>query len=1218
MKNKQASVDTSVLGDLVDKIHDLFDRGEEVDVDVLALEFPQYKDRLTQMLPMLKELHTLDWSPSNGNSVGDHIGSAEQKTLGDFQVLNEIGRGGMGVVYEAKQITIDRKVALKILPFAALVDQRALQRFKNEVTAIATLDHPHIVSVYSVGEERGIHYFAMQLVKGQSLAEVIRELRFRAENEKAISGNLIRGSVPGNANNMDEEENEAADSPVSDVKTASDTVAQGKSKTNVSRIGDQSYYRKASQIVIQAADALQHAHENGIVHRDVKPGNLLLDSQGNLFVTDFGLARIETNTAMTLTGDALGTLRYMSPEQVLGYREMIDNRTDVYSLGATLYELLTLQPIWPAETKTDLIRKISFEEPINPRKINPAIPEELETIILKAISKNPTDRYRSAKDLRDDLQAHIDHMPIKARRPTLAKRVSKWTRRNPVVMWSSLAILLITVIAMGISFLMIAQERRDKDDALKMAQQNEQRAQKNFLQARTTVDEFLTNVSEDVLLDAPSMHGLRKKLLTLALNYYQSFVDEQGDNPDLQEEVAKSFRRIGSIHDQLGEKQKSIVAHQQALKIRSSLIKTNPGQVSYLIAQSETWVDLAIVNQFIGNISEAERLYVLATAQLDRLTLKDSNTSELMEASANVKHAFASFCQEFNRLEQAETHIKDAIKIRSKLTTKHPEFSDYQSNLADSINTLGRIYLKRNQFQESLEQHRLSIGIYNNLVEQNPTDLQYKYLLSYGLYNLFQNQYRSGSFNYSRGKHVEVDEQLAREVIETINTAINITNSLVEQNPRVTKYRALLVVQDLSFSIMSQKLGSFDLAESAAVDAISNARKLIEQEPTVPMYRNYLASGLNKLGSIKFDTGRLKEASSDLSDAAGILRKLIEEHPTNPYFLDSLFSTYSYLQKVQAYMGNFDAAVNFAAQSWAMAKQQAIDFPDMPEYQGFCAVCTANYCFRLITVNRCAEALGHADNGIVKFEKAYLTAPSRHRLIMCRLVMYKFILQRYLGLFESKETFSDLKDLTTEEIKAALFASYLLDYSVSNWDQAYLTCEEKLRAKEQLNVINCSSTDCWYYALCLARIGKKEQAIEYYDALVADLIEKNNRIDFFNALRAEAAMLLEIDDSDIPASAWEHCGRQMYSDGRLADARAALENCIACHGEDSPNTKNGDHWWFLTLVLARSGETELAMQYYDLLVDELERIEPADQRELIKYQKQAANLLELSHNLKTP
>jgi serine/threonine protein kinase len=189
------------------------------------------------------------------------------------------------------------------------------------------------------------------------------------------------------------------------------------------------FFQTVARFGLQAAEALDHAHQLGVVHRDIKPGNLLLDTSGHLWVTDFGLAQFQNDAALTLTGDLVGTLRYMSPEQALARRGVVDHRTDLYSLGATLYELLTLQPAFDGRDREELLQQISLEEPRPPRRLNRATPIDLETIILKAMAKGVEDRYATAEELAEDLRRFLDQKPIRARRPAPWERVAKWSRR---------------------------------------------------------------------------------------------------------------------------------------------------------------------------------------------------------------------------------------------------------------------------------------------------------------------------------------------------------------------------------------------------------------------------------------------------------------------------------------------------------------------------------------------------------------------------------------------------------------------------------------------------------------------------------------------------------------------------------------------------------------------------------------------------------------------
>jgi WD40 repeat protein/serine/threonine protein kinase len=362
--------------------------------------------------------------------------------LGDYQVVREVGRGGMGVVYEAVQLSLGRRVALKVLPFAAALDPKQLQRFKNEAQAAAHLHHQHIVPVYAVGCERGVHYYAMQFIEGQTLAALIRERRQQAgkehpEPKAPVEGTTLEDRGPNNATRPTLLRSSILDPP-------------------------DSYFRIVATLGVQAAEALEHAHQQGVVHRDIKPANLLLEGRAGgvsplLWITDFGLARLQGDAGLTMSGDLLGTLRYMSPEQALGKGNLVDPRTDIYSLGATLYELLTLEPAYRGSDRQEVLRQIAEDEPSPPRRLNPAIPAELETIVLKAMSKSADERYASAQELADDLRRHLEDKPIRARRPTLRQRARKWARRHRAVVRSAAVILALAVLALASSTALVWQ-----------------------------------------------------------------------------------------------------------------------------------------------------------------------------------------------------------------------------------------------------------------------------------------------------------------------------------------------------------------------------------------------------------------------------------------------------------------------------------------------------------------------------------------------------------------------------------------------------------------------------------------------------------------------------------------------------------------------------------------------------------------------------------------
>jgi tetratricopeptide (TPR) repeat protein len=413
------------------------DRGEALDRQELLAHHPEFAAELGQFLD---DHVQVDHRAAPLRVVGQHGATAGAEAaglvaagtaLGDFRIVREVGRGGMGVVYEAEQITLGRRVALKVLPLAAALDARALQRFKHEATAAAHLQHTNIVPVYFVGCERGVHFYAMQYVEGQTLAALIADLRRQGveptQEPPAATGPYVPSSEPA----------PAATQPVAGLSTAHSHR-------------EPAFFRAVAQLAIQGAEALEHAHQMGVVHRDIKPGNLMVDGRGTLWVTDFGLAQFQTDASLTLTGDLVGTVRYMSPEQALAKHVLIDHRTDIYSLGLTLYELLTLRSAFEGRDRQELLRQISCEEPCRPPRLNRAIPAEVETIVLKAVEKNPADRYATAQALADDLRRWLEDKPIRARQPSLVQRARKWGQRHrPVVRTAAVCLLLTVAVLAG-------------------------------------------------------------------------------------------------------------------------------------------------------------------------------------------------------------------------------------------------------------------------------------------------------------------------------------------------------------------------------------------------------------------------------------------------------------------------------------------------------------------------------------------------------------------------------------------------------------------------------------------------------------------------------------------------------------------------------------------------------------------------------------------------
>jgi WD40 repeat protein/serine/threonine protein kinase len=466
-----------------------FRAGQRPGIEEYAARHPELADQIRELLPalvMVEQDLTVDrgLGPA-GQQPPPPSASFKDWRLGDYRILREIGRGGMGVVYEAEQVSLGRRVALKILPGHLAGDGTGLERFRREAKAAARLHHTNIVPVFEVGQDGEVAYYAMQLIRGQGLDQIDEELlRLREPAREAngrdtarsealeeavtharpvvdarpsnlpertltqTTGMLLTGRLAGESEvsgvAMTEQLDPAATSsprpdalnrearsvPTAPSPSPSAVLPGGKHVSEVDTSGRRRpFFRSVAQIGRLAAQGLAYAHARGIIHRDIKPSNLLLDTDGVVWITDFGLAKAEDD-GLTATGDILGTLRYMAPER---FRGGGDARADVYALGLTLYELLTLRPAFNSSNRLNLIDQIKNEEPASLRAIDSHIPRDLETIVLKAIDKDPERRYPTARAMAEDLRRFLADEPILARRASAAERYWRWARRHPAI-----------------------------------------------------------------------------------------------------------------------------------------------------------------------------------------------------------------------------------------------------------------------------------------------------------------------------------------------------------------------------------------------------------------------------------------------------------------------------------------------------------------------------------------------------------------------------------------------------------------------------------------------------------------------------------------------------------------------------------------------------------------------------------------------------------------
>jgi serine/threonine protein kinase/WD40 repeat protein len=433
-----ASDERDPIEQLADSFLRRYRAGERPSAAEYVARYPELSDQVRDLLSALVLME--QDPPVGGRSSDTSAGHADLtgQQLGDYRIVREIGRGGMGVVYEAVQESLGRHVALKVLSTGLHTAGQFLERFRREAKAAAGLHHTNIVPVFGVGEHQGTHFFAMQFIAGRGLDAIVTEVRQRQQDQAATTVPPKPGAAKSTLR-----------LPAAEATPVPCTALESPPAEKPSELSDLphgQYVRAVVQVVIQAADGLHHAHQNGVFHRDIKPSNLLLDARGTVWITDFGLAKTAGNDDLTATGDLVGTLRFMAPER---FRGESDARSDVYALGATLYELLTLRPAYADTDRLRLIERIQRTDRVRPRQVDSRLPLDLETIVLKAMEPEPAARYATAAELAEDLRRFVADRPIRARRPSALEQLNRWRRRNPMLaaLTATVALLLVLLAA---------------------------------------------------------------------------------------------------------------------------------------------------------------------------------------------------------------------------------------------------------------------------------------------------------------------------------------------------------------------------------------------------------------------------------------------------------------------------------------------------------------------------------------------------------------------------------------------------------------------------------------------------------------------------------------------------------------------------------------------------------------------------------------------------
>jgi len=816
--------------------------GDPIDVQQMLSENVDLESVLRAYLSKLDGLRGIAAGFQNHGELeplvtGDTDGSPEQiksLKLGEYTIIRELGRGGMGIVYEARQRTLNRRVALKLLPMASMLDQRQIARFKNESRAAAQLEHPNIVPVYSFGVERGIHYYSMQFIDGQTIDSWIE----------------------------------------SSVNPAS-----------------QQQWRCTAQIMIAAAGALDCAHQCGIVHRDIKPSNLMLDHNGKLWVTDFGLARCQNDLSLTLSGDMVGTMRYMSPEQAGGRAELVDHRTDIYSLGATMYEMLTGRVAVKGDDGPSVLSEITNGNPPRIRRVMPHVPADLEVVLLKAMAREKDDRYATAREFAADLQAVLEDRPILAKPPSLLTIAGRWASRHRKLVAVASLVLFVGILGSLASAIIIAEKNRD--------------VEKYFRQAKETVDQVGTRVATQLAL-VPGAEHIRQSLLTDTLAYYQEFVEQATGDQQLQVELAMTHSRIGGLVKELESPDRAIAHYEKSAVIYKQLARETPNSPILLRNTAQNLNQLGLAAQAAGQPAKAYAAYedsIQIQRRLVALSVDPNDRTDL----ALTKSNYGLLLSETGRVERSRTELTDAIKILTAVTTADDKNVLATRGLAAALGNLSSLSLNSNPSDaipllEQAIDHQLRIS------KQSPNPLKPSREIA-TTYNTLGAAYLGSTATEST--HIE-------KAADAFSNAIRIQRRLQSIAPLVTEYRVELAISLNNLATALMKTSDSRGAEKAAGEAIS----LLENDPA-----NGPSS--SRLGVMFNNQGTALEALGDVEGAATAFQSAIEHQeraltlePESQQFNQYLLQHYSNLLQLQVRDRRWTEAVETSRQYRDAATKQ--------------------------------------------------------------------------------------------------------------------------------------------------------------------------------------------------------------------------------------------------------------------------------------------------------
>ena len=846
-------------------------QGQRPSVEEYAAQHPELAEEIRELFPTIAVTERLKARQEQSSEGRATLGPARLERLGDFRIIREIGRGGMGVVFEAEQESLGRRVAVKVLPRQVLLDEKNLRRFEREARIAANLHHTNIVEVFGVGEQDGFHYYVMQFIRGVGLDTVVPELA-KAAREPGDSSVTVE---------KDEWDKRDATGVAAAVRQL-----LGEEGAEAGRLRP-TYWQNVARLGLQAADALHYAHSQGTLHRDIKPANLLLDTQGILWLADFGLAKAAQSEDISLSSDVVGTLRYMAPEQ---FRGQTDVRSDLYSLGLTLYELLTLRSAYQESDHSRLIERITQGPPPAPGSINREIPRDLETIILKAISHDASQRYASAQELVDDLRRFLEDRPIRARRVGPVERLGRWCRRNKslaALTGTTLFLLVLVAVVASIGYVRTksalrgeAQERKKADANAGLAIEALDRMFERFSPTRVRILAQLSvpgGAGETIeVSSSPILSKEAAALLEEMLPFYDRLAQQTGNDDKLRIRTAEANRRVGAIRQRLGQFEEAVKAYRRAIALYDELRARSP-------AHANLELEVAQIQNELGRIFTSRRqLNDAKEAHLAALALLQAD-AELQSAPTELRFELARTCYFLGNQERplpaadprqgvgpaqvSDEHrdrLAKAVALLKALPTAPPAKPEPQHLLA--LCYLEGAAVAEDRRSETKGGAERAIEILEGLVAAFPGIPDYAYDLSEA---------------YAR-IHIPrppIPRETQRTIQERFGKSLALLEKLVLKHPDVPDFLA-------AEARIHDKLGSFHRqvdrwaeAEQSFRKAVAIQSAMVKQFPDAPYHGLWLATFRISLADALIRRNQLGEARTELEDTIAALLRQLEKSP---------------------------------------------------------------------------------------------------------------------------------------------------------------------------------------------------------------------------------------------------------------------------------------------------------------------------------------------------